>query len=197
MSESIIITDPTLPGYNAFVSVAEADAYFGTTYWAPGEITWDSQTPEDKDRLLISASRAISALPWHGVPAYPDQMLAFPRYFSIYGYFNGSYYPTCGVPTPVVTQQVPDNPSWLKPLTLEYAKWLFQEKGFVVAQNDHRGIKKMDVDTLSITYQDDAKTTGSDFVSTLPISILALLNKLSPWFIDMNKSKVKSMSMVF
>jgi hypothetical protein len=175
-----IITDPEDPGYNSFVSLEEADAYFSTTYWAPGEITWDMQTPEDQERLLISASRAVSALPWNGIPVDPNQTLAFPRNFTYYGFIQG----------------ISVNPPWLKPLTLEYAKWLFQDRAAVIAQGELRGIKKMDVDTLSITYQDSAGVSG-DFISNLPASILALLAKLNPYFITLKQSKVQSMSMVF
>lgn len=179
MADSIIITDPTDPGYNAFVSVAEADAYFSTTYYTPGEITWESQTPEDKDKLLISASRAISALPWKGVPVNENSLLAFPRNFTLYGLAQGVYV----------------NPPWLKPITLEYTKWLFQDKAAYLGQSVYRGIKKADVDTLSVTFQDNVGT--GDFISSLPPGLLALLMKLDPLYLCLYPGKVRSMTMVF
>jgi hypothetical protein len=117
-----LVSDPTQDGFNSYVSVTEADAYYAGTYFGDSE-DWATFSPDKKERLLITATRKISALDWGGTPAEAGQPLPFPRtytgaevvfgnrdsaYTREYGY---SYYPNVA-PVPI-TGWTPTPQGWV------------------------------------------------------------------------------------
>ena len=59
----------------AYVTLAEADAYFETV---PSSTQWDNKT-DDKNRALISATRWIDTLNFYGERCDNSQALSWPR----------------------------------------------------------------------------------------------------------------------
>jgi len=68
-------------GTNCYINIDDADEYFALKY---GADAWDALTDENKDKLLISATRKIDRLPLRGTKRIYTQDLAFPRYLSAY-----------------------------------------------------------------------------------------------------------------
>lgn len=63
-------------GTNSYVDVAEADAYFDNRL---GSSVWTSTSPTDKEKALITATKAIDENQWEGSVVDGDQSLSFPR----------------------------------------------------------------------------------------------------------------------
>ncbi len=64
-------------GTNCYIDIEDADEYFALKY---GADSWEALSDEDKDKLLISATRKIDRLPLRGTKRIYNQSLAFPRY---------------------------------------------------------------------------------------------------------------------
>lgn len=76
MQKTVTINEKEYPVY---ATVDEADEYFAAFY----NCGWDSISPEDKAKLLVSATRAIDREAYAGKRIDPVQLLKFPRI--IYG----------------------------------------------------------------------------------------------------------------
>lgn len=63
-------------GTNAYVTVAEADAYFGDRL---DSAKWTAATNPTKSQALISASGLLDNLSWVGYAVSDTQSMAFPR----------------------------------------------------------------------------------------------------------------------
>lgn len=173
-----LVTDPSEPGFNSFVSLEEADEYFAGVYFG-SSMSWDELAVEGEDgepdtdtqaRLLITASRALSALSWSGTAVGG---LAFPRVYT--SYFN--YEPT--------------TPAFVKTLVCEWAKWLWQEGPNSDEPSDAASIIGVKLGELDVKY---GPSTVS--ASALPSSIMALLAPLSPMYLSIG-NKARSMSVSY
>lgn len=76
-----VTLDPTVGGAsaNAYLSVADADAYFNTRMYASA---WTSIVdPDIKARAIISATRRLDLLSYKGHPSFENQALRWPRQY--------------------------------------------------------------------------------------------------------------------
>jgi hypothetical protein len=72
-----VIADVASTTANSYVTVAEADAYFGDSFGRP---SWKSTEPAIKEALVISASRILDQyMTWLGWPKDPSQSMGWPR----------------------------------------------------------------------------------------------------------------------
>lgn len=61
--------------YEVYATVAEADDYFNATF----NSNWSNIEEQDKEKLLVSATRKIDRGYWKGAKKEEDQALQFPR----------------------------------------------------------------------------------------------------------------------
>ncbi len=164
-----IQSDPTLPGYNSYVSIAEADEYFSGFFFGDSA-TWAAQG-DKKEALLITATRRLSSLAWNGVPYDPVQVHPFPRYFydpSEYGY------------GPIDPDVPPEIPAWLKAATCEYAFWLWTDGDRPATDAEFAQLNSVKYGG-ALTYE--FREVGK--YGSLPPNVAAILNGLGSLYIDM------------
>ena len=65
---------------NSFVTLEEAENYFEERYDSD---VWFKQKEEDKEKLLISASKKINTFDFVGEPLEDNQPMAFPRDYAL------------------------------------------------------------------------------------------------------------------
>lgn len=65
---------------NSFVTLEEAENYFEERY---DSAVWFKQKEEDKEKLLISASKKIDTFDFVGEPLEDNQPMAFPRDYAL------------------------------------------------------------------------------------------------------------------
>lgn len=165
-----LVTDPTEPGYNSFVSIEEADEYFAGFYFG-GSTSWDEFEEDDKARLLITSSRALSTLSWTGVAS---GSLAFPRSYPNQYLFDAT------------------TPDFVIPLVCEWARWLWQEgPNSEGSEIGAAPVKSMKVGDLEVSYGDAVSSVSA---TGLPNSILSLLQPLSPAYLFVG-NRARSISM--
>lgn len=185
-----LVSDPSLEGFNSFVSVDEADAYFEGVYFGDSKKWSDFTDDVDKEALLITATRRLSSLPWKGTP-YGS--LAFPRNFSSeYGWKPHPHMapvPVSGWPFPEVEGEPEDYvPGWLKQATCEMALWIWTEGDRPATDAEFGMLKSQKIGPLSYEYRD-----GTFGVSP---SVFAILKSLGSNYIDLGVGP-RSMSMVY
>lgn len=72
-----VIADVGAPNANSYVTVAEADAYFGDTF---GKSLWEPLDEDVKSTLVITASRTLDQyIQWIGFKTESDQGMEWPR----------------------------------------------------------------------------------------------------------------------
>lgn len=77
---STVIADVGGPTSNSYVTVAEADAYFGDAFGRP---LWTPLDPAVKGQLVISASRTLDQyITWNGYKATDTQSMEWPRIYT-------------------------------------------------------------------------------------------------------------------
>lgn len=142
--------------YPSYCTVEEADAYFLPKFGSK----WDSIKPEDKQRLLITATREINKLDFQGCPLEVGQLLAFPRV--ICGFCHNPVNPTeeliaccCEVANAIYNLPLADS------LTTPGAE----------------NIKSIGIGDTSITYKDGADIEVDVFTATAKPIIKKLLAK--------------------
>ena len=81
---------------NSYIDAADADAYFADRFNSDG---WTNATVEDKDLVLILATKMIDSKKYQGSRTDSTQSLAFPRY---YLYIDGIELDTATVPQNVL-----------------------------------------------------------------------------------------------
>lgn len=73
----IVIAEVGSPTANSYVTVAEADAYFGDAF---GRTLWTPLDADTKASLVITASRTLDQyIAWYGEKTSPDQAMEWPR----------------------------------------------------------------------------------------------------------------------
>lgn len=161
-----LVADPSLDGYNSFVSLEDADTYFEGTYFGDAK-KWSDYSIDDQSALLITATRRLNALKWGGSPYEADQVLAFPRSFQDPGeYGNGPI-------TPVDPTYIPN---WLVSATCEMAFWIMTEGDRAFSDIDAAMLKHEKVGPLDQQLRDT--------VVSFPPAVAAILGGLGDWIID-------------
>lgn len=155
-----LVSDPSLEGYNSFVSVEEADEYFSGTFFGSGKKWTDFEDEEVKSALLITATRRLNSLPWGGRPLSDTQSLSFPRAY-------GAYTPTIGI-----------IPQWLKSATCEMARWLWEEEDRPATESEFAMLKSMKVGPLDFQFRDN--------MGALPPVVASILKGAGPHVIDLS-----------
>ena len=105
MAAPLVVEDGTgVANANSYASVADADAYFDTTFWAD---EWGKVEAPTKAVRLIDATRMLDTrISWYSIPLTRNQGLQFPRAY-LYS------------PDGVLIQGIPP---WLKWATAEWAR---------------------------------------------------------------------------
>lgn len=131
---TIVVEDGTgLPTANAFVSVSDADDILAPNIHS----LWPSQTEENKEKLIIWATRLIIQHGrWKGKRVSDTSGTPFPR--SGLKNSDGVFYPDDDVPEPV------------KVATSILADFL--SAGDPTQPNAQANLKRLDVDVISIQY---------------------------------------------
>jgi hypothetical protein len=189
-----LVSDPAAEGFNSYVSVDEATAYFGTFYFGSSQ-TWDD-VADHQEALLITATRRLNTLPWNGTPFSDTQLLAFPRTFYTGEYGYSDYPNVAPVPIsgwiPVAEVEEVDAsiyiPFWLKQATCEMAYWIWTEGERPFSDVEFAQLKSQKVGPLSYEARDSALNMSP--------TVYALLSSLGPMYITLGTS-ARSMSMVY
>ena len=139
--------DATLGGAsaNSYVTVAEADAYFATSF---GRTAWGSASAENKEIVLIESTRLLDLLvSWKGYVKSDTQALRWPRTYvpNIDGRYLESYISDSIVPKDV------------KNAVFELAYSLLSNGGFQASENE---LAKVKVGPVSIDFSDTVKSNG-------------------------------------
>ena len=181
-----LVSDPSLDGFNSFVSVDEASDYFAGSYFGSGK-SWDDVS-DYQEALLITATRKLNSLLWAGSPVSDAQVLAFPRSFSS-GEYGYSYFPNVA-PMPIngwipvgteIDEVDPATfiPMWLKRATYEMAHWLWSEEDRPVTDIELSYLKSQKVGPLDQVFKDGVKP--------FPPEVLAILGSLGSAVIDLGQ----------
>lgn len=159
--------DATLGGAsaNSYVTVAEADAYFATSFgrtaWGSASAdayfatsfdrtAWGSASAANKEIVLIESTRLLDLLvSWKGYVKSDTQALRWPRTHvpNIDGQYNG------------VESYISDSivPKDVKNAVFELAYSLLSNGGFQASENE---LSKVKVGPVSIDFSDTVKSNG-------------------------------------
>ena len=142
-----MVLDATLGGAsaNSYVTVAEADAYFATSF---GRTPWGSASAANKEIVLIESTRLLDLLvSWKGYVKSDTQALRWPRTYvpNINGRYLESYISDSIVPKDV------------KNAVFELAYSLLSNGGFQASENE---LAKVKVGPVSIDFSDTVKSNG-------------------------------------
>ena len=135
--------DATLGGAsaNSYVTVAEADAYFATSF---GRTAWGSASDANKEIVLIESTRLLDLLvSWKGYVKSDTQALRWPRTYV--PNIDGRYISDSIVPKDV------------KNAVFELAYSLLSNGGFQASENE---LAKVKVGPVSIDFSDTVKSNG-------------------------------------
>ena len=177
-----LVSNPSLDGFNSFVSIEEADSHFEGVYFGPAGNRWAALKDEAiKSSLLITAARKLSSLPWGGSPFFEHQSLAFPRSFTRYSAEYGYR------PTPSNGQLDFNHPTWLKQATFEMVHWMLTEDERPATDAEFSMLKGMKIGPLDYQFRDTAMD--------MPPAVAAILSNLGPDVIDFGNGGPKPMRM--
>ena len=140
---------------NSYVTTAEADTYFGTSY---NRTLWADAITATKETLLIEASRLLDTLvQWNGYLATNTQVLSWPRsyvqnpdsYPAHRSYMDsslgGPYLSSTTIPKPI------------KEIAYELAYDILAKSGFQSAESE---LTKVKLGTLSVDFSERVKSQG-------------------------------------
>lgn len=155
-----VIADVGAANANSYVTVAEADAYFGDSLGRP---LWSTTSQAVKEAAVISASRTLDQyMEWLGYRVDTVQSMDWPRSGVVnpnLGYSQGSY----------ETMDVGGFYNWYRndeiPQKLKYATY---ELAYYMAQNDGLNFANQTVDSVKvgpISVDFTAKSTDSGIPS--------------------------------
>jgi hypothetical protein len=150
-----------LPTATAYLSSADADTYFATSF---NNATWTALSAADKSIALAEATRYLEGLCWHGEKCSDTQPLQWPRKIDK---------TSCCAAVACTAL-----PSQLVQATAELALALNQNKAAIIGGGgSSQRIKSASLGSMSVTYADGATTTKVS--STAPL----VLQKF-PWLVD-------------
>lgn len=151
----VLKDDPGDPASNTYCDLPDATTYFTTRLH---KAAWTSAGSSDKNAALVWATRLLDEqVNWFGWNSYDDQKLRWPR---------------TGLTDPEGRDIDSDDiPSFLKEATAELAFFLLSEDRTLETNRDLIGLKKVVIDTLSITT--DPSTTAIKPV--IPMSVWSMI----------------------
>jgi hypothetical protein len=155
MADLIVETGAGIFGANCYVSVDDADIFFEKRLHADA---WTNADPDTKEAALMWATRILDEnVNWFGYITYDDQPLRWPR---------------TGL-TDVEGRTVDENsiPKFLAEAISEFAFFLIGEDTTLETNRDLIGLKKVTIDTLSITT--DSSTLA--IKSVIPASVWSMI----------------------
>lgn len=139
-----LVSDPSLAGFNAYCSVAEADAYHATRLH---NTTWTGATNGTKEAAIIWASRNFEILSWKGWMTNPAQNLQWPRA----GVFRNGNEVIDPSDSALYSNIIFDStvvPTIIKEATAEAAMWLIASD--VTANTGTEGFSSIKADTIEL-----------------------------------------------
>jgi hypothetical protein len=152
-----------LPTATSYLSEADADTYFATSFNAAA---WTALSSAEKTVALTEATRWLETLCWKGEKCSDTQPLKWPRKADADG--------CCGA---VACTALPEA---MVQATAELALGLHQNKTAIVGGSTSSGaIKSASLGGLSVTYKDDVVTT-TKVSGSAPL----VLQKF-PWLVDL------------
>lgn len=138
---STVIADVGAANANSYVTVAEADSYFGDSF---GKGQWTSATPDQKAALVITASRTLDQyILWVGQKTTDSQSMEWPR-FGAYDRF-GKLYANDVIPTVV------------KYATFELAYYMLENGGLSFAEQTIDSVK---VGSIEVDFTERSTDSG-------------------------------------
>jgi hypothetical protein len=147
------------PDANSYCTVEFADDYLEANPHVSAD--WLDQEEEDKQRLLVRASKVIDyRFKWHGTKSDADSGLRWPR---------AGAYDEDGF-------EIPDNviPRILKEAVAEFAAYLMQED-WTAPRSGGGEIAQVKVDVIDVKFNTRPEDAGR---GVMPESILAMLESL-------------------
>ena len=177
-----IQSDPSLAGFNCYISLADANTYHDERLH---NTAWTNSATSDKTKSLIWATRTLDTMKWRGVRTSGTQLLEFPRRGLSYyesssiggfdyervdveglGYFTKIEISETAVPT------------FLKDATAELAMWLLNSD--TTAPTGTEGFKRIKVDTIEVEMNPtDRQSWMNDSIRNLVWRFLASNSKYS------------------
>lgn len=136
-----VIADVGAANANSYVTVAEADSYFGDAFGKP---LWESSDVENQEALVVTASRTLDLyILWNGQKASADQSMEWPR-SRAYDRF-GALYPSDKIPTTV------------KYATFELAYYMLENGGLSFAEQSIDSVK---VGSIEVDFTERSTDSG-------------------------------------
>lgn len=136
-----VIADVGAANANSYVTVAEADSYFGDSF---GKGQWTSATSDQKAALAITASRTLDQyILWVGQKTTDSQSMEWPR-FGAYDRF-GKLYANDVIPTVV------------KYATFELAYYMLENGGLSFAEQTIDSVK---VGSIEVDFTERSTDSG-------------------------------------
>lgn len=143
------------PAANSYISVEDADDYFAGKWKAS---SYDDLDTEQKQQLLVTATRRLETFKFAGDIADPSQALQWPRKDLI---------DARGVAVPSDAM-----PRFLDFAVCEMANWILTEEDRMVSDTDLSQLEKFKAGPLDLTF----KPRAQDF----PYYVMDLLDMISP-----------------
>lgn len=140
---------------NSYCTVAEADAYFGTSF---NRTVWAATSTPNKEIALIEASRLLDNLvTWNGYLVTNTQNMRWPRAYV----YNPDSYPAhrssmdSGLGGPYLSSDVIPRP--IKEIAYELAYDILAKVGF---QSDESPVKRVKVGPIAVDFSEKVKSQG-------------------------------------
>jgi hypothetical protein len=149
--------DATLGGSaaNSYCTVAEADAYFSTSF---NRTVWTSASVPNKEIALIESSRLLDTMVvWRGYRATVEQSIGWPRSY-VYDpdrELGNIAYMDSGLGGPYLSSEV--IPRQVKAIVYELAYSVLENSGFNPVENDLTSLK---IGSIKIDFSEKVKNQG-------------------------------------
>lgn len=136
--------NPALAGFNAYATIAEANAYHATRLH---NSAWTSATDPTKEAAIIWATRNFEVIEWKGWVTVADQLLQWPR-SGVFKNGNEAYDASAAALYYNIILDPNTVPTFLKEATAEAAFWLVSSD--VTAPTGSEGYRRMKVDVIEL-----------------------------------------------
>lgn len=132
-----IVSDPTSPDFNCYVSLADAEVFIINALYASN---WALADGTRKEKALLTATSMLDRhVRWFGMVAVATQNLEWPRlYVNINGRPAGTYFPSDSVP------------DIIQLAVTEYAEVLLGEN--LVSDDDKAGLSSIGVGPIALGF---------------------------------------------
>lgn len=143
------------PAANSYISVEDADEYFGGKWQSS---TYDDLDTTSKEQLLVTATRKLETFKFAGDITDPNQALQWPRKDLI---------DARGIAVPSNTM-----PRFLNMAVCEMAHWILSEDDRMISDVDLSQVEKFKAGPLDLTFRPQPQE--------FPQFVLDLLDMISP-----------------